>query len=289
MKTVIYLDVLLLVNFLAAYFLLLAAGLFSGQRAGFGRMVLGSGAAALSALILFAPEQAYPIQLIYKLGTALTITAITFGWQHKRRLVTAACWYAALNIALAGLVLLVILRTGTSVLQTGNLAVYLRVSPLLLVGLSGACCLAVEIGARLLAHRKPPVQTVGLELELEELPVHLRAALDTGCHLTDPITCLPVLVVSFPDAKDRLPGPIRDYLAAWFAGDAPGEPPPGTRLRLIPCKTASGGGLLPGFAVPNIGLITANGVLGLGRSAVAFAPQSFGSDRYEALYGNDFL
>ena len=60
MKTVIYLDVLLLVNFLAAYFLLLAAGLFSGQRAGFGRMVLGSGAAALSALILFAPEQAYP-------------------------------------------------------------------------------------------------------------------------------------------------------------------------------------------------------------------------------------
>lgn len=289
MKTVIYLDVLLLVNFLAAYFLLLAAGLFSGQRAGFGRMVLGSGAAALSALILFAPEQAYPIQLIYKLGTALIITAITFGWQHKRRLVTAACWYAALNIALAGLVLLVILRTGTSVLQTGNLAVYLRVSPLLLVGLSGACCLAVEIGARLLAHRKPPVQTVGLELELEELPVHLRAALDTGCHLTDPITCLPVLVVSFPDARDRLPSPIRDYLAAWFAGDAPGEPPPGTRLRLIPCKTASGGGLLPGFAVPNIGLITANGVLGLGRSAVAFAPQSFGSDRYEALYGNDFL
>lgn len=289
MKTVIYLDVLLLVNFLAAYFLLLAAGVFSGQRAGFGRMVLGSGAAALSALILFAPEQAYPIQLIYKLGTALIITAITFGWQHKRRLMTASCWYAALNIALAGLVLLVILRTGTPVLQTGNLAVYLRVSPLLLVGLSGACCLAVEIGARLLARRKPPVQTVGLELELEELPVHLRAALDTGCHLTDPITCLPVLVVSFPDARDRLPRPVRDYLAAWFAGDAPGEPPPGTRLRLIPCKTASGGGLLPGFAVPNIGLITANGVLGLGRSAVAFAPQSFGSDRYEALYGNDFL
>ncbi len=289
MKTVIYLDVLLLVNFLSAYFLLLAAGLLSGQRARFVRMLLGSGAAALSALILFAPEQSYPVQLAYKAGTALIITAITFGWQNKRRLLTATCWYAALNIALAGLALLVILQTGTQMLQTGNLVVYLRVSPLLLVVLSGICCLAVEGGARLLTKRKPSLQTVGLELELGELTVHLRAALDTGCHLTDPITCLPVLVVSFPDAKDRLPSAVREYLNAWFAGLAPGEPPPGTKLRLIPCNTAAARSLLPGFAVNNIGLITPNGILGLGRSAIAFAPQSFGSACYEALYGNDFL
>ena len=47
--------------------------------------------------------------------------------------------------------------------------------------------------------------------------------------------------------------------------------------------------LLPGFAVQGIGLITENGVLGLGRSAVVFAPRSFGSTAYEALYGNDFM
>lgn len=289
MKTVIYLDVLLLVNFLAAYFLLLAAGLLSSQRAGFARMLLGSGAAALTSLILFAPEQTYPVQLLYKVVTALIIAAITFGWQNKRRLITAACWYAALNIALAGLVLLIILQTGTRMLQTGNLAVYLRVSPLLLVALSGLCCGTVEIGARCFSKRKPAVETVGLELELGGLLIHLRGALDTGCHLTDPITCLPVLVVSFPDAKDRLPQSVRDFLRAWFAGEAPGEPPPGTRLRLIPCDTAASRRLLPGFAVSGIGMITPHGVLGLGRSAVAFAPQSFGSELYEALYGNDFL
>lgn len=288
-KTVIYLDVLLLVNFLTAYFLLLAAGLLSGQRAGFGRMLLGSSLAALSALILFVPEQPYPIQLLYKLVTALLITASVFGWQSKRRLLTAACWYAAMNILLAGVALLVILRTGTPLLQTGNLAVYLRVSPLLLIALAGVCCGAVELGLRLLDKRKTPLQAVGLELNLCDSTIHLRAALDTGCHLTDPITCLPVLVVSFPDAKNRLPPPVREYLAAWFSGMQPGEPPEGTRLRLIPCTSASERSLLPGFAVGNIGLITPKGILGLGRSAVAFAPQSFGSEAYEALYGNDFL
>lgn len=280
---------LLLVNFLSAYFLLLAAGLFCGQRAGFGRMILGSGVAALSALILFAPEQPYPIQLAYKIGTACVITAVTFGWNNKRRLITEACWYAALNIALAGLVFLTILRTGTSLLQTANLAIYLRVSPLLLIALSALCCVAAEAGTRFLSRQKKATETVGLELELGDVPIHLRAALDTGCHLADPITCLPVLVVSFPDAQNRLPHPVREYLTAWFAGKAPGEPPAGVRLRMIPCNTAASRSLLPGFAVDNISLITSKGVLGLGRSAVAFAPQSFGSDHYEALYGNDFL
>lgn len=285
----VYLDVLLLTNFLIAYFLLLAAGALSGQRAGFGRMLAGSGLAALSALILFAPEQPYPVQVAYKAATALGITAAAFGWRSKRRLLTAACWYAALNIALAGVVLLLILNTNTRMLDTANLTVYLRISPLLLLALSGACCAAVELALRLLARREPPTKTAGLELELCGQPIRLRAALDTGCHLRDPITCLPVLVVSYPDAKARLPGDVTAFLDQWFAGAIQADPPPGTRLRLVPCGTAAEKGLLPGFAVPGIGLITEKGVLGLGRSAVVFAPRSFGSTAYEALYGSDFM
>ena len=202
-----YLDVLLLTNFLMAYFLLLAAGALSGQRAGFVRMLAGSGLAAMSSLILFAPPQPYLVQVVYKITTALAITAAAFGWRSKRRLVTVACWYAALNIALAGAVLLAVLRTGTRAADTANLTVYLRVSPLLLLALSGVCCGAVELGLRLLMRRDAPIKTVGLEFELCSQPIRLRAAPDTGCHLRDPITCLPVLVVSYPDAKARLPGP----------------------------------------------------------------------------------
>ena len=260
----VYLDVLLLTNFLTAYLLLLAAGALSGQRAPFARMLAGSALAALSALILFAPEQPYPVQVAYKAATAL-------------------------GIALAGAVLLVILRTGTRVADTANLTVYLRVSPLLLLALSGACCAAVELGLRIFTRREAPTKTAGLELELCGQPVRLRAALDTGCHLRDPVTCLPVLVVSYPDAKARLPDAVNTFLDQWFAGATRADPPPGTRLRLVPCGTAAEKSLLPGFAVQGIGLITENGVLGLGRSAVVFAPRSFGSTAYEALYGNDFM
>lgn len=288
-KTVVYLDVLLLTNFLLAYFQLLAAGTLSGQRAGFGRMLAGSGVAALSALVLFAPPQPYPVQAAYKIATALGITAAAFGRRSLRRLLTAACWYAALNIALAGVVMLVMLNTGARWLDASNLTVYLHISPLLLLGLCGVCCAAVELGLRLLSRREPPVKTAGLEFELCGQLVRLRAALDTGCHLQDPLTCLPVLVVSYPDARARLPAAADAFLAQWFAGQDHAEPPPGTRLRLVPCGTAAEKGLLPGFAVQGISLITEKGVLGLGRSAVVFAPRSFGSTDYEALYGSDFM
>ena len=288
-KTVIYLDVLLLVNFLVAYFLLQAAGLLSSQHAAFSRMVCASGIASLSALILFAPELSYPAQILYKILTACAVVGVAFGLQGLRRFVTAVCWYAALNIMLAGLCIAVILRTGTPLLQTANLTVYLRISPVVLLLLSAASCGAVWLVLHFSGSTPQTTRTIGIEFELCGAPVRLRATLDTGCHLKDPVTCLPVLVVSYPDAKARLPDAVNTFLDQWFAGATRADPPPGTRLRLVPCGTAAEKSLLPGFAVQGIGLITENGVLGLGRSAVVFAPRSFGSTAYEALYGNDFM
>lgn len=128
---------------------------------------------------------------------------MTFGWRDKLRLLAAACWYAALNILLAGLVVLIIFQTGTTLLQTGNLAVYLRVSPLLLLGLSGLCCGAVEVGRVFSAADPLNRRPSDWSLNFGGTCIHLRAMLDTGCHLTDPITCMPVLVVSLTDAGSR--------------------------------------------------------------------------------------
>lgn len=289
MKTVIYLDVLLLTNFLIGYALLAAAGLLAGMQARFGRMVLASLLAASSALILLAPELTYLQQLVYKVGTAAVITAAAFGVRPLRRYAAALGWFAALNLLLAGLCILVILRTGSPLVQTGNLAVYLRISPVLLVLLAGVCSAVVWLGLCLFARPSAPARTAGLRVDLGGVPVQLRAVLDTGCHLKDPITCLPVLLVSYPAARSRLPQAVCQYLDGWFAGVRTAGPPPGLSLRMIPCATATGQTVLPGFTVGRLELIGADGPLPLRRTAVAFTAQAFGSNRYEALYGADFL
>lgn len=220
-KTVIYLDVLLLVNFLVAYFLLQAAGLLSSQHAAFSRMVCASGIASLSALILFAPELSYPAQILYKILTACAVVGVAFGLQGLRRFVTAVCWYAALNILLAGLCIAVILRTGTPLLQAANLTVYLRISPVVLLLLSAASCGAVWLVLHFSGSTPQTTRTIGIEFELCGAPVRLRATLDTGCHLKDPVTCLPVLLISWPAAKGRLPGGSQRLFGAVVPGPAP--------------------------------------------------------------------
>lgn len=289
MKQVIYLDVLLLVNFLIAYFLLLATGLLCGQRIKFRRAVGASALAALSALVLLCPEWPFWGQLLYRVGTAALIVGAALPWRGFRSLLQGTFWYAALNILLAGVVLLVVVYTGTGQIQTGNLMIYIRVSPLLLMELSAGCCLGIELALRLFGGAGKPVESSGFEVELCDTTLRLRAVLDTGCHLKDPITCLPVLLVSYPDAKARLPLPLCAFLESWFAGQTALQPPVGISLRMIPCTTAAEHSLLPGAAVREIYLITPKGVLGLGRTAIAFTPQSFGNPQYEALYGSDFL
>lgn len=227
-KTVIYLDVLLLVNFLVAYFLLQAAGLLSSQHAAFSRMVCASGIASLSALILFAPELSYPAQILYKILTACAVVGVAFGLQGLRRFVTAVCWYAALNILLAGLGIAVILRTGTPLLQTANLTVYLRISPVVLLLLSAASCGAVWLVLHFSGSTPQNTRTIGIEFELCGAPVRLRATLDTGCHLKDPVTCLPVLLISWPAAKGRLPGGVNAF---WGSGSRACTP---VRRRSVP-------------------------------------------------------
>ena len=205
----------LLVNFLVAYFLLQAAGLLSSQHAAFSRMVCASGIASLSALILFAPELSYPAQILYKILTACAVVGVAFGLQGLRRFVTAVCWYAALNILLAGLCIAVILRTGTPLLQTANLTVYLRISPVVLLLLSAASCGAVWLVLHFSGSTPQTTRTIGIEFELCGAPVRLRATLDTGCHLKDPVTCLPVLLISWPAAKADCQGESTPF---WGSG-----------------------------------------------------------------------
>ena len=99
----------------------------------------------------------------------------------------------------------------------------------------------------------------------------------------------PVLLISWPAAKGRLPGGVNAFLGQWFQGLHPSTPPVGASLRVIPCNTAAQHALLPGFAVADISTITETGMQSLGRTAVAFCPQPFQSGEYEALYGSDFL
>ena len=132
MKTVVFVDELLLVNFAAAAALLLGAGLLCGRSCTGLRLCVGSAAAAASTLALLAPPWPAPLAILYKIASCCGVVAVCYGVPGARSFARLCGWYAALNGLLCGAVVL-------PGVQANNLSVLLPVRP----GRLLLCCAGV--------------------------------------------------------------------------------------------------------------------------------------------------
>ena len=87
MKTGIYLDELLLTNFLAAAALLLGAGLLCARQCSGLRLMAGSAAAAAASLGILLPELPEPVAFLYKVFTCCAAVAAAYGVPGLRNFV----------------------------------------------------------------------------------------------------------------------------------------------------------------------------------------------------------
>lgn len=290
MKTVVYLDLLLLINFLIGYFLLRAAGFLAGSPPEYGRALLGAGAAAASSLVLLLPPLPWALQLLYQLLTALAVVRCAFPWQGWRGFMRRTVWYALLNLLLAGAVGLAIFRWGFSGIHTNNLAVYFNVSPVLLT----LCVAGVYLAVRLVGFLFGPPQPAGgwqLELELAGRVLRLNGLCDTGFFLHDPLSGAQTVLLSYPAVRGRLPPLLCGYLDDWFSGkqQLPAQPPPGLAVRPVLCKTAAGQELLPGIGGVRLRLIQKQQTAQSEQVTAAFSRQLFEAGGAEALFGSELL
>lgn len=257
MKTVIYVDELLLVNFAAAAALLLGAGALSGLPCTGLRLLAGAGTAALSSLILLCPALPFAPALAYKAATACAAVGATFGARGRRRaLARTGAWYLLLNLTLSGLVLACGAGGRLPAAKSNNLAVYLDITPGLLLGCTGGVYMAVRGVMFCFGRPRRGCTAAVLELAGREIPVN--AFLDTGFGLEDPLTGRAPVMVSYPAVRQFLPPELcaaLEPLLGLCAGAA--EPPPEARLRLIQCGTVAGSRVLP--ALPAARLTRQNG------------------------------
>ena len=167
-KTVIYLDVLLLTNFVLGALFLLAAGLVSGQRCSGGRALCGAAVGAASSLALLAPTAPWSVGLLYKGGTGALAVAAAYGWPGWRAFARLLAWFWLLNLMLTGAVLLPGAR-----MEVNNLSVYLPLSPEVLLVSAGCVYGGLTLALHLLGDGKKACFPA--ELEIAGVVLHVRA------------------------------------------------------------------------------------------------------------------
>lgn len=239
MKTVIYLDELLLTNFAIGTAMLLGAGLMACRQCSVRRLLAGALLASLSSLALILPEFPLLLAACYKLSTCGAAIWLTYGFSGWRSFGQLCAWYFLLNFLLCGAVLL-------PGVQLHNGSIYLPLSP----GRLLLCCCAVYLGLRFLLYcfgrASVPCRDAVLEFgDGKQIPV--RAFYDTGFSVQEPLRQRALVLLAYPAVRHGLSPALQNFLDQYFSvGNA--VPPAELSIRLVPCRTIAGHCLLP--AVP---------------------------------------
>lgn len=198
--TVVYIDLLFLLNFIANYLLLLAAGRMAGAVLRRWRIGLGAAAGALYAVLVFLPWLGWLAHWLCKLAAGVLIALIAYG--GERYLLRVAVLFFGASAALAGAVLgLELLGNVSLTLDHG--VFYSQLDIRLLLLLFVACYFVLSLFFRRIGRHGG--ELVGLEIALNGGVVVLTALRDTGHTLTDPATNRPVVVVYWQALSKLLP------------------------------------------------------------------------------------
>ena len=188
--TVVYIDLLFLLNLIANYLLMLAAGRMAGAALTRWRIGLGAGLGALYAALVFLPGQVWLARWPCKLAVGVLMTLIAYG--GERYLLRVTVLFFGASAALAGAVLgLELLGNVSLTLEHGVFYTPLDIRLLLLMFV--ACYFVLSLFFRRVGQHGG--ELVQLKIVLEGGTVNMAALRDTGHSLTDPVTNRPVVVV----------------------------------------------------------------------------------------------
>lgn len=199
--TVVYLDALILINFLANYLLLLGSGRITGKSLRRVRIATAAMVGALYAALSLFPGVVWLLQWPCKVVIGVVVVLIAYGAERGLLKVTAV--FFAASAGLAGLILAVGIFGGAPLtLQNG--VIYSNFDVRVLFVLFALSYVVMSFVFRRVA-RHDVRELVELSIVTERRTVKLTALIDSGHTLTDPMSNRPVIVADCNYFMDELP------------------------------------------------------------------------------------
>lgn len=260
--------------------LLACSARLCGERLRWGRLVASGALGGVYAVAAILPGAGFLRLAAVEACAAVLFCLAAFG--GSRRLLRLTAFFFALAACFAGLVFAVTQTAGTGLFRLPGGGLYpVNAAGLLAVGavLLAACRLLFSGFAQ---HTRREVRELTLALSGRE--VTLRALLDTGNTLKDPVTNEPVLVANWTAAQTLLPGVSlceADFHHAPELMQRLSREAPDVRCRLIPYRAV---GVSEGFLLA-VRCTVREKDGRVQKALAAFSPTPVSGGDFEALTG----
>lgn len=238
----VYLDVILLVNFIMDFFILWATGKLANFPVKISGLVLGAFIGALYALVVLLPQWSFFSSFLGKSSCAIIMVLVSFRWQGIARLIRTILYLHIISFAMGGAVLAVVYLTDTSpgILQVLNgVGIFRGVHYSWLI-ISLVVAFFLGYGGFYFLRKGCIEQELlnTLTIYFHNDKVIIPALLDTGNQLTEPFSKKPVIVVEREALEKLFPEELLQKIKAgnFEISELPGslDETWSARLRLIP-------------------------------------------------------
>lgn len=223
----IYVDTLLCVNLFIDYIMLYALRKILKINSKLIRLLPGAILAAVLTLGVFLPFYSRLFSVFYRVISAAVTVFVAFGKTNVKSFLLRVAAFIGISISFSGAVSLIWLIFKPKGIVVWGDAVYLDISPVMLIVCSFFAFISLSIYERVKSKVKPKVRIHRVTVYSDKSEYSFSSMVDTGCNLREPFSGLPVIVAD----KELINSSDIPY----------------NKLRLVPYKTLSGEGVLKAF------------------------------------------
>lgn len=205
----IYIDVLFLINLIINILIVEATGLIVGEECRWYRTLISASVGAIYSVLVFFPDLKVLLSLVMKIAISGVMVVCGFKIRNKRSFFKLwGSFYMVSFIfggALIGIMSMTDLGAKTGAVYS-NGTIYLNLPWQLLFACSAGAYFLIGIFSRV-RRRKILRDRIGrnLSIYINGKRCDMKAIIDTGNTLSDPITGMPVIVCEYDEIKGILP------------------------------------------------------------------------------------
>lgn len=241
MMKIIYVDVLLGLNFFINYYSLLAVSKISGHEKVRVRFIISSVFASLSSLLIFAPQSSWIFSVFIKTIITVAIILLAFKITYIKSFFVLSATFFGVSFLYAGSMMFIWLLSTSKNIIINNSIVYINISPDIFICCVIAVYSVITIIKKFSSHKDFTNEIFDIELHFKNKIHTFKCFYDSGLFLKDVFTENAILVID-------------DFVALKLSGynsdtiknvDMISD----VEVRIIPCSTVSSEGILYGIKI----------------------------------------
>ena len=273
LKTVIYADTLIIINFIVNYLLLRSCTALTGHNHKAVRLLISSALGGFFSLIIFIENIPLITNAIIKISVLLLMVFIAFGAKSLKAFLKCSAAFFLVNFGFAGIMFAICTTLIPDSVLYKNGVVYFDISIFTLTASAIICYFILTVISRFIKSKTPRKSIYSLRISYCGKSVEGKALFDSGNTLCDCFSGKPVIICEEDFINDLCENDITDM----------------KNFRLIPFSTIKDSGALPSFLSDKTEICIEGKWYESKEIYIAVTNKKIVSGEYSALFGIPFL